>query len=244
MFYFGDKKIIYIILAILVLGSIFTMTTGSILSLILTLPAVLIAITFHEYAHAFVAVKLGDDTPRIQGRLTLNPFAHLDPIGAVLLVFVHFGWGKPVEINPRNFSRKISMSAGEAIVSLAGPLMNFILAIVFTIISCILVKFASSFILFNQIGAIIYTLIKICISINIGLGVFNLIPLPPLDGSKILMHFLPYNAKNWMIRNQNIFYIVFLLIWITGLAGVIISPVIDFIYNIIVGGIGRLFGIL
>ena len=136
------------------------------------------------------------------------------------------------------------MSAGEAIVSLAGPLMNFILAIVFTIISCILVKFASSFILFNQIGAIIYTLIKICISINIGLGVFNLIPLPPLDGSKILMHFLPYNAKNWMIRNQNIFYIVFLLIWITGLAGVIISPVIDFIYNIIVGGIGRLFGIL
>ncbi len=244
MFYFGDKKIIYIILAILVLGSIFTMTTGSILSLILTLPAVLIAITFHEYAHAFVADKLGDDTPRIQGRLTLNPFAHLDPIGAVLLVFVHFGWGKPVEINPRNFSRKISMSAGEAIVSLAGPLMNFILAIVFTIISCILVKFASSFILFNQIGAIIYTLIKICISINIGLGVFNLIPLPPLDGSKILMHFLPYNAKNWMIRNQNIFYIVFLLIWITGLAGVIISPVIDFIYNIIVGGIGRLFGIL
>lgn len=244
MFYFGDKKIIYIILAILVLGSIFTMTTGSILSLILTLPAVLIAITFHEYAHAFVADKLGDDTPRIQGRLTLNPFAHLDPIGAVLLVFVHFGWGKPVEINPRNFSRKISMSAGEAIVSLAGPLMDFILAIVFTIISCILVKFASSFILFNQIGAIIYTLIKICISINIGLGVFNLIPLPPLDGSKILMHFLPYNAKNWMIRNQNIFYIVFLLIWITGLAGVIISPVIDFIYNIIVGGIGRLFGIL
>ena len=244
MFYFGDKKIIYIILAILVLGSIFTMTTGSILSLILTLPAVLIAITFHEYAHAFVADKLGDDTPRIQGRLTLNPFAHLDPIGAVLLVFVHFGWGKPVEINPRNSSRKISMSAGEAIVSLAGPLMNFILAIVFTIISCILVKFASSFILFNQIGAIIYTLIKICISINIGLGVFNLIPLPPLDGSKILMHFLPYNAKNWMIRNQNIFYIVFLLIWITGLAGVIISPVIDFIYNIIVGGIGRLFGIL
>ena len=244
MFYFGDKKIIYIILAILVLGSIFTMTTGSVLSLILTLPAVLIAITFHEYAHAFVADKLGDDTPRIQGRLTLNPFAHLDPIGAVLLVFVHFGWGKPVEINPRNFSRKISMSAGEAIVSLAGPLMNFILAIVFTIISCILVKFASSFILFNQIGAIIYTLIKICISINIGLGVFNLIPLPPLDGSKILMHFLPYNAKNWMIRNQNIFYIVFLLIWITGLAGVIISPVIDFIYNIIVGGIGRLFGIL
>lgn len=244
MFYFGDKKIIYIILAILVLGSIFTMTTGSILSLILTLPAVLIAITFHEYAHAFVADKLGDDTPRIQGRLTLNPFAHLDPIGAVLLVFVHFGWGKPVEINPRNFSRKISMSAGEAIVSLAGPLMNFILAIVFTIISCILVKFASSFILFNQIGAIIYTLIKICISINIGLGVFNLIPLPPLDGSKILMHFLPYNAKNWMIQNQNIFYIVFLLIWITGLAGVIISPVIDFIYNIIVGGIGSLFGIL
>lgn len=242
MFYFGDKKIIYIILAILVLGSIFTMTTGSILSLILTLPAVLIAITFHEYAHAFVADKLGDDTPRIQGRLTLNPFAHLDPIGAVLLVFVHFGWGKPVEINPRNFSRKISMSAGEAIVSLAGPLMNFILAIVFTIISCILVKFASSFILFNQIGAIIYTLIKICISINIGLGVFNLIPLPPLDGSKVLIRFLPTGAKNWFIQNEQIFYIVFIVIWITGIAGSVISPAIQAMYNGLIGFFAQIFG--
>ena len=125
---------LYILLAILALFSIASMRVNGILSLLLTLPGVLVAITFHEFAHAFAADKLGDDTPRMQGRLNLNPLNHLDPIGFFILLFVHIGWGKPVQINPRNFDRKISMSAGEAIVSFAGPLMNFILAIVFTII--------------------------------------------------------------------------------------------------------------
>ena len=245
MFQFGiDKKTLYIIMAVLVVMSLgsYLSDTNALLNLVLTLPAVLIAITFHEYAHAIAADKLGDDTPRNQGRLTLNPLAHLDPIGSIMLVFVGFGWGKPVEINPRNFNRTVSMSKGEAIVSIAGPVMNFILAILFSIIYFAIAKFAPTFIL-TQMGIIIITLIQITIMINVGLGVFNLIPLPPLDGSKILSHFLSYNAKEWFERYSQVFYIGFMVLWITGIAGTIISPIIRLVYTGIINLVGMLFGI-
>lgn len=246
MFNFAyDKKTLYIIMAVLVIMSLgsYLASPNKLISLLLTIPAVLIAITFHEYAHAFAADKLGDDTPRRQGRLNLNPLSHLDPIGSIMLVFAGFGWGKPVEINPRNFNRKMSMSAGEAIVSVAGPAMNLLLAIVFSVIMCLILKFAPSFI-FTQVGNIILLLIQETIIINVGLGIFNLIPLPPLDGSKILSHFLPYNAKEWFERYSQIFYIVFMVLWITGIMGSIISPIISVVYNGITGFIANLFGVL
>lgn len=226
-----DRKYIYIILAVLVLISLFSYIRNpeSLLSLVLTLPGVIIAITFHEFAHAWAADKCGDETPRMQGRLTLNPLKHIDPIGLLMLMSVHFGWGKPVEINPRNFNRKMSTSAQEALVSLAGPLMNIILAIVFIIILNIMTTFVASFCL-TQVGIIILMIIRMTIIVNIGLGVFNLIPLPPLDGSKILMHFLPYNAKNWFLAHKQIFYIVFLILWIFGFVSYIISPIINAVY--------------
>lgn len=245
MFNFSfDNRMLYILLAILALFSIASLGTNGILSLLLTLPGVLIAITFHEFAHAFAADKLGDDTPRMQGRLNLNPLSHLDPIGFFMLLFVHIGWGKPVQINPRNFDRKISMSAGEAIVSFAGPLMNFILAIVFTIIYFFIGRFAPLFYFSSDIGNIVYLLLINTIYVNIGLGVFNLIPLPPLDGSKIFMHFLPYKAKNWIMEHAQIFYIVFLALWITGLAGVIVSPVIEAIADGVFWVISKIFGFI
>ena len=245
MFQFGmDRRTLYIIMAVLVVMSLgrYLTDTNALLSLVLTLPAVLIAITFHEYAHAFAADRLGDDTPRRQGRLTLNPLAHLDPVGSIMLVFAGFGWGKPVEINPRNFNRTVTMSKGEAIVSIAGPLMNFVLAIVFSILYFAIAKFAPTFV-FTQLGMIIITLIQITIMINVGLGVFNLIPLPPLDGSKVLSHFLPYSAKDWFARYSQVFYIVFVVLWITGLAGDIISPIINLVYTGITNLVGLLFGI-
>jgi len=239
-----DKKTLYIIMAVLVIISLgrYLTDTNALLSLVLTIPAVLIAITFHEYAHAFVADRLGDDTPRRQGRLTLNPLAHLDPVGSIMLVFAGFGWGKPVEINPRNFNRTVSMSKGEAIVSIAGPMMNFILSIIFSIIYFAIVKFVPQF-SYTQLGIIILTLIQITVIINVGLGVFNLIPLPPLDGSKVLNHFLPYNAKEWFSRYSQVFYIVFIVLWITGIAGDIISPIINWVYSGITYLVALLFGI-
>lgn len=177
-------------------------------------------------------LNFGDDTPRLQGRLNLNPISHIDPIGFMLLIVAGFGWGKPVEIDPRNFDGKYSLSKAEAIVAAAGPLMNFFLAFIFMIIAYIV--YGSTTIVNNlsaNTNMVLYTVILSTISVNIGLGVFNLIPLPPLDGSKILMHFLNYNAKQWFYNNERIFYIVFLALWITGLFSKILSPIFSGVFT-------------
>ena len=239
MFFSTDKRFSYIIIAILVIYTIsgYINDPDSLMALVLTLPGVIIGITFHEFAHAYAADKLGDDTPRRQGRLTLNPLAHLDPVGSVLLLFAHIGWGKPVEINPRNFNRKRSMTASEAIVSIAGPAMNLFLAILFTIIMSCIIRFAPLF-LFSETGSIIMLALQMTIIVNIGQGVFNLIPLPPLDGSKILYNFLPYGGKTFFKQYEQIFYYIFIGIWITGLAATIISPIITGIYEGLIWLIG------
>ena len=236
-----DRKFIYILLGALVLMSLMNYSGMQLLSLLLTLPAVIIAITFHEFAHAYAADKLGDDTPRMQGRLNLNPMSHIDPVGFMLLMFAGFGWGKPVQINTRNFNRNVRADKGEAIVSVAGPIMNFIIAIVSAIVLGAIYMFASTSFLSSTVGNIIYILLQELVVINIGLGVFNLIPLPPLDGSKIFINFMPYNWRRWILEHSQIFYYIFLAIWITGLAGVIISPIINIIYSGLMNGILAIF---
>ena len=235
-----DRRMIYIVMAIMLISGLASYLTdvNNLLGLLLSIPGILIAITFHEFAHAYAADKLGDDTPRSQGRLTLNPLGHLDPIGTVMLLFARVGWGKPVEVNPRNYDRRFSMDKADAIVSIAGPLMNFFLAIVFTIIFFIIVKIANIPIAYIN-GELVYTanlstvmktivnMILSIISINIGLGVFNLIPLPPLDGSKVIKPFLSFNAKEWFESNEKIFEMIFVALWIFGILGKIISPVIS-----------------
>lgn len=242
MFNFSfDKRTMYIIIAIMVGIMLLQYATnpGQLIGLLLSAPGVLIAITFHEFAHGYAAYKLGDNTAKNEGRLSLNPLDHLDPIGTLMLLVAGFGWGKPVHVNPRNYTRKMSMEKGEAIVSLAGPLMNFILAIIFTLIYFAIYKFAGISFMASTVGGIIMLLISSTISINIGLGVFNLIPLPPLDGSKIIMPFLPYKAKEFFINNEQIFYIIFVLIWVTGIAGTIITPAINWVSKGILG-LGKL----
>ena len=176
-------------------------------------------------------ISFGDDTPRMQGRLTLNPLSHLDPVGFVLLIFAGFGWGKPVQINPRNFNRNVSMDKGEMLVSIAGPAMNFILAIISALILGAVYTFTSLSTYYGTAGSVILILLEELVAINIGLGVFNLIPLPPLDGSKIFINFFPYNTRRWIMEHNMIFYIIFLAIWLTGLAGLIISPIIGVLYS-------------
>lgn len=245
MFNFSfDRRIVYIIIAILVLSTLVQYATnpGALFGLLVSIPGVLIAITFHEFAHGFAAYKLGDNTAKNEGRLSLNPLDHLDPIGTLMLLFAGFGWGKPVHVNPTNYTRRISMEKGEAIVSIAGPLMNIILAFIFALIYCAIYKFAGIAFITSTVGNIVILIISAMISINIGLGVFNLIPLPPLDGSKIIMPFLPYNAKQWFRNNEYIFYIIFVVIWITGIASLIISPAITGITNGIMSLVGMIFG--
>ena len=152
-----------------------------------------------------------------------------------MLLFAHIGWGKPVQIDPRNYNRNISVEKADAIVSFAGPLMNFITAIVFALIYCAIMKFAGAVFVMSKIGIIIISIIIYIITMNIGLGVFNLIPLPPLDGSKIFLPILPHNAKSWFIEHEQTFYFIFLIIWITGIAGRLISPIIGWMTNQILG---------
>ena len=230
-----DKRTLYVIMAIMVLWGLSSYLTNvnALLGLLYTIPGVLIAITFHEFAHAKVADMLGDDTPRREGRISLNPLAHIDPIGFTMLLFAGFGWGKPVNVNPRNYNRDITVEKADAIVSIAGPAMNMILAIGFTVIYFIIYKFWGTLVLTNRILGIIMQMIMYTISINIGLGIFNLIPLPPLDGSKVIKPFLPYNAKQWFEEREMIFYLVFVGLWITGIAGTIISPIINVVFKVI-----------
>lgn len=237
-----DKRVFYLVMIVMVIIGLrdYLTSTTALLDLLFTIPGLLIAITFHEFAHAYAADKLGDDTPRSQGRLTLNPLAHLDPIGCIMLLFAGFGWGKPVQVNPRNYDRRFSMEKADAIVSIAGPGMNFFMSIVLTTIYCALYKFVRAD---SQVLAIIMSMIQYAVIINIGLGVFNLIPVPPLDGSKIIKPFLPDNVKIWFENNEKIFEIVFVVLWLMGTLSVIISPIIGGVSNAVFG-LGRIvFGI-
>ena len=218
-----DRRRLFIILGIMVLVNVI-LGGRSIESIIFALPGVIVAMTFHEFAHAWMATKLGDDTPRLQGRLNLNPVSHVDPVGIICLALLGFGWGRPVQINTRNFDGKYSLSKAEALVAAAGPVMNFIIAFLFLIIYGV---YGLTVTTITSTTKVITSIIISIISVNIGLGVFNLIPIYPLDGSKVLNHFLPYKAREWMINNQTMLtIIVFFVVFFTDIMSYISSYIL------------------
>ena len=187
--------------------------------MIFRIPALLIALTVHEYAHARVAVTLGDPTPRFEGRLTLNPIAHLDPFGLIMLWLVQFGWAKPVSVNPRNFKNG---RQGMMFVSLAGPGANLITAFVAMIILVIL----------NHMGIREYwimTTLKLICSYNVMFAVFNMLPIPPLDGSKVLMNYLPGRLAYQYESYSQYGSLILMGLIISGLVGIIINPIAGWI---------------
>jgi len=224
------EQIIIGAIAVLALYALITSGggAGSLLSpnRLLAVAAILfLALPFHEFAHAATAVALGDDTPIRQGRYTLNPLRHLDPIGSILILFTGFGWAKPVQWNPMKV--RTSLRVGATLVAIAGPLSNLLLAVLSAIILGY-IGFDGSPVLVQSLEFFLY--------INVLLTVFNLIPVPPLDGSHVLFALLPGNAYRWhMVLGHYGMLVIFLVVFLVpGIVRVPANAVINLLANLFI----------
>lgn len=190
--------------------------------MLLGIPGLVIAMTFREYAHARAAVSLGDFTPRLMGRLTLNPTAHIDPIGLLMLFLVRFGWAKPVMINPSNFRQP---KRDDILVSLAGPMMNLFLGFVAFYVMLLINAHRL------DVSQITYTIIQMIFVYNVNFAIFNMLPIPPLDGSHILRNLLPPDLA---YRYQSIerYSILIMIVFIaTPILSVVLMPLFRLVYG-------------
>ena len=178
------------------------------------IPGILIAMVVHEYSHARVAVAMGDMTPRLMGRLTLNPKAHIDPIGLLMLFIVHFGWAKPVMVNPRNFR---DMRKGEILVALAGPASNLVVAFLTIVFMLLYARLG----LPTKDG--FFTVMDYLVIININFALFNILPLPPLDGSRVLMTVLPGRWAYEIMRLERYTFIILIALFVIGPFGKLLA---------------------
>jgi len=204
------------------------------LSFLIWLGALVISITIHEFSHALAADRLGDPTPRLQGRLTINPMAHLDPLGTLMLFIAKFGWGKPVQFDPYNLKNP---RRDAAFISLAGPASNLIAASICAVIIHLIVLFTA----LNLVTNIALNILIIFTTMNVILAVFNLIPVHPLDGFAIVRGFLPEeSARQWQeLERYGMLFLLFLVFPIFGRSSPInsiISPVVNVILSILLPG--------
>ena len=188
------------------------MNQNTIMEIGVHLIVLFMVIAIHEFAHAWAATKMGDNTPTYQGRLTLNPFAHIDPLGAICMVLTGFGWGRPVQINPFKFKK---YRKGMALTALAGPLSNLIVALV----GIIVYKFATVAMFINGSEGLYWLtmILYYFVAVNVGLAVFNLLPIPPLDGSKILGFFTGAKFDKFMAQYQQYVSIAFIILIVSGI---------------------------
>lgn len=206
-------------------------------SFLVWMAALLVAITIHEASHAFVADKLGDPTARLMGRLTLNPLAHLDPLGTLFLLIARFGWGKPVPFDPFNLRHPRRDSA---LISLAGPASNLILATTLSIILRVVPFFPFPLVVYLVTQAFLIPMIIL----NVGLAIFNLLPVGPLDGFKIVGGFLPKNlAYQWEeLEPYGLFFLLLLLFPLANgsLLHNILGPILSLILGFLLPGLGTI----
>lgn len=197
----------------------------NLLDLIAGIPGLIIAMVIHEYAHARVAVALGDRTPLLMGRLTLNPAAHIDPVGLIMLFLVRFGWAKPVIIDPRNFKNP---RRDDILVSLAGPLANLVTAFLSLVVLLVLKSAA------GHLSVGVYQVFQLIIIYNINFAIFNLIPLPPLDGSHVLMQLLPGRLAYAYARLERYSFLILIALIVTPVLNMIFIPLQRLIWKIFV----------
>lgn len=195
-----------------------------ILSILLSVVPSLLCITFHELSHGFVAYKLGDDTAKRAGRLTLNPIRHIDPMGLLMMAIFHFGWAKPVPINMARFKNP---KKGMAITALAGPVSNLILAFVFVFVWGSLYQPLYH----SSVGQYLLQMLSLGAYISTGLAVFNLIPIPPLDGSKVLLAVLSDENYTKLMRYERYGLIIMVALVVTGILGRPLSSAVSTIYS-------------
>ena len=225
-----------VIIVILAMSSLrsggFSNPTEWLMDKILLLPGIVIGLSFHEFGHAAVAYKLGDNTPKLQGRVTLNPMAHIDWMGLAALFFCGFGWGQPVQINPFNFKHR---RRDELFVALAGVVMNLLLAAAFVVIAKIVVMAGSNWIMNTTLGMGVWQIILYAIQINLVLMIFNLIPCPPLDGFNIIANIVGFAGSEtyWRIYNYGSWFLIIIIVF--GVAGMILTPCVSFLMNIVWG---------
>lgn len=200
----------------------------SLTGLIAGLPGLVIALVIHEYAHAKAADVMGDFTPRMTGRLTLNPMAHIDPIGLIMLLVVRFGWAKPVMINARNFR---NWRQGELLVAVAGPVANLIVAFISLLAMAILFKLG----MFSEGVRLVLSMMVL---FNINFAIFNMLPLPPLDGSKVLMVLLPGRLAYKLMSLERYSFIILIFLMMTPFLTMILIPLqrlVLSVFNLIIG---------
>ena len=200
----------------------------SLTGLIAGLPGLVIALVIHEYAHAKAADVMGDFTPRMTGRLTLNPMAHIDPIGLIMLLVVRFGWAKPVMINARNFR---NWRQGELLVALAGPMANLLVAFISLLAMAVLFKL-------GMLSEGVRLVLSMMVLFNINFAIFNMLPLPPLDGSKVLMVLLPGRLAYKLMSLERYSFIILIFLMMTPFLTMILIPLqrlVLSVFNLIIG---------
>lgn len=196
-------------------------------SMLIMLPGIIVGISFHEFAHGFVSYKLGDPTPKIQGRLTINPMAHIEPVGFIALLLCGFGWGIPVSIDPTYYKHK---RRDELLVSLAGVVMNLIIAVIFAFFIRLL--FAAG-IETSQLGDILIRIFVQVAVINLVLMIFNLIPVPPLDGFGIITQIFNLRQYDWYYKIYNNGFYILLVLIVFGVTDRILTPAVSSMWGIL-----------